>query len=179
MLSYRENLQQNPNPPNANFIRAYSVDSPSMIKTAMFEAPDIPGAADVIAWFGYWPTFHDAEVLSITLDRSDGSRVAIHAFEMTAEVDTRGRYVLAKHAVVTFYLEGFPRDKYGITNTRIDFFNSQNVLSSASVNKIPEGFDLVLEGIYGVDGSITCEHLSIKLEPGIPQGSMYQVGARK
>jgi hypothetical protein len=29
----------------------------------MFEAPDIPGAADVIAWFGYWPTFHDAGVL--------------------------------------------------------------------------------------------------------------------
>ena len=35
----------------------------------MFEAPDIPGAQDVIAWFGAWPTFHDAEVLSISLDR--------------------------------------------------------------------------------------------------------------
>jgi len=43
----------------------------------MLEAPDIPGAADVIAWFGYWPHFHDAEVLSITLDRSGESQVAI------------------------------------------------------------------------------------------------------
>jgi len=70
------------------------------------EVPGIPGAAEVVAWFRYWPTFHDAEVLSITLDRSRGSTVAIHAFEMTPEVRD-GQYVLAKHAVVTFCLEGF------------------------------------------------------------------------
>jgi hypothetical protein len=82
----------------------------------MFEAPDIPGAADVVAWFGHWPTFHDAEVLSITLDRSGESRVAIHAFAKTAEVDSSGHYVTTKHAVVTFFLNGFPQDQTGITN---------------------------------------------------------------
>ena len=82
----------------------------------MFEPPDIPGAADVIAWFGYWPRFHDAEVLSITLDASAGARVVIRAFEMTTEVDASGHYVLAKHCVVTFLLEGFPTDPYGTTN---------------------------------------------------------------
>ena len=53
----------------------------------MFEAPDIPGATDVMAWFGYWPTFHDAEVLSIHLNRSSDSEVSLYAFEMTPEVD--------------------------------------------------------------------------------------------
>ena len=71
------------------------------IKT-MVKAPDIPGAADVVAWFGYWPSFHGAEVLSILLDRSAGAQVAIHAFDMTADLDAGGHYVLAKHAVVTF-----------------------------------------------------------------------------
>ena len=104
----------------------------------MFEAPDIAGAQDVIAWFGYWPTFHDAEVLSISLDRLSGCRVSVHAFETTAEIDSSGHYVLAKHAVVTFCMEGFPRDESGISNTRIEFFNNQNVLSSASVNARPE-----------------------------------------
>jgi len=120
----------------------------------MFEAPDIPGAQDVIEWFGCWPTFHDAEVLSISLDRLTGYRISIHAFEVTADVDSSGHYVLAKHAVVTFSMEGFPRDESGIANTRIEFFNQQNVLSCVSVKRRPEGYELALQGCYGVDASI-------------------------
>jgi hypothetical protein len=136
----------------------------------MFEAPEVPGAKDVIAWFGYWPTFHDAEVLSISLHRLSGCRVSIHASEMTTEVDSSGHYVLAKHAIVTFLMEGFPVGESGISNTRIEFFNHQNVLSNARVNKRPQGYELVLEGCYGVDGSIICERMSVALEPGVPRG---------
>jgi hypothetical protein len=136
----------------------------------MFDAPDIPGAAEVIAWFGYWPTFHDAEVISITLNRSGGARVALHAWEITPETDPSGQFVLAKHAVVTFRMEGFPRDVYGVTRTEIAFFNRQNVLSSAAVRKIQDGYELALEGIYGVDGSIFSERMSVMLEPGFPEG---------
>ena len=93
-----------------------------------------------MAWFGYWPRFHDAEVLSICLDRPGESRIAIYAFEMTPNLDSSGRYVLSKHAVVTFCLEGFTQDQRGITNTRVEFFNHQNVLSSATVNSTPEGY---------------------------------------
>ena len=139
----------------------------------MFEAPDIPGAVDVIAWFNRWPTFHDAEVLSISLNRLDGCQVAIHAFETTADIDSTGHYVCAKHAVVTFSLEGFPEDHDGVTNTRIEFFNHQNVLSSASVNKKPEGYELLLIGCYGVDGSIVSNRISVTLAPGIPTGSVF------
>ena len=51
----------------------------------MDEVPDIPGADDVVKWFGYWPTFHNAQILSITLNRSGESQVVIHAFERTSE----------------------------------------------------------------------------------------------
>lgn len=51
----------------------------------MNEVPDIPGAKDVSAWFGYWPTFHDAEVLSISLDRANGCVVSIRSFESRIE----------------------------------------------------------------------------------------------
>jgi hypothetical protein len=144
----------------------------------MFEAPDIPGAATVIAWFGQWPTFHDAEVMSITLDRLSECRVAIYAFETTREVDTNGHYRRAKDAVLTFCLEGFPRDQYGITNTRIEFFNHQNILSSASVNKIADCYELTLAGCYGVDGSIICERMSVKLEPGMPPARNCESGQK-
>ena len=105
----------------------------------------------------------------ILLDRSGESRIAIHAFETTPDVDSSGRYVLAKHAVITFCLEGFPQDQHGITNSRIEVFNHQNVLSSATVNTMPDGYELVLEGIYGVDGTIHCRRMSIELNPGVPQ----------
>jgi hypothetical protein len=140
----------------------------------VWEAPEVSGAEDVVAWFGYWPSFHDAEVLSISLDRVTGCRVSIHAFEMTQEVDSGGYYVNTKHAIVTFFMEGFPRDNSGISGTRIEAFNHQNVLSSASVKRLPEGYELVLEGCYGVDGSIVCERMSVTLEPGLPEGSIYQ-----
>jgi immunity protein 50 of polymorphic toxin system len=129
--------------------------------------PDIPGSDDVVRWFGYWPKFHDAEVVSITLNRSAGSTVEIYAFERASEVDTGGHYILSKHAVITFILEGFLMNDEGITNTRIDFFNHQNVLSSVSIEKISGGYILVLDGIFGVDGSISCKMLSVKVSPGV------------
>ena len=140
----------------------------------MIESPNIPGASDVTSWFGDWPTFHDAEVLSIHLDRLRGFEVVIHAFNMTSEVDAAGRYVLTKHALVTFRLEGFPQDEAGIVNTRIEGFNQQNVLSSASIHDRSGSYELRLEAIYGADCSIVCNRISVTLEPGIPTGSIYQ-----
>src|SRR5713101_7493668 len=134
-------------------------------KDERYTAPDIPGVAEVIAWFGYWPTFHDAEVLSIALNRSGVSQVAIHAWEITPEISASGHYILAKHAVVTFSLEGFPENEQGIVNTEVAHFNQQNVLSSARVNKRSGGHESVLEGIYGVHGRIACERMAVKLEP--------------
>lgn len=132
------------------------------------DTPSIPGAEAVVQWFGHWPSFHDAEVLSITLNRSTGTTVELHAFLRTSELDDRGYYVLAKHAVVTFVLEGFPLDEEGITTTRIDYFNHQNVLMSLDVEKTDAGFKLSLYGCFGVDGVIGCERLSVKLQPGVP-----------
>ena len=64
-------------------------------------------------------------VKSISLDRSGASRVEIYAFERTSEVDMNGHFVRAKHAVVAFFLEGFPLDQRGISNTRIGYFSEQ------------------------------------------------------
>lgn len=51
----------------------------------------------VVQHFGYWPTFHDAEVLSLTLDRDaqvGGTGptliLLVHGFEITSEVAQAG-----------------------------------------------------------------------------------------
>ena len=131
----------------------------------MFETPIIPGAADVVAHFGYWPTFHDAEVLSVTLDCDRGATVAIHCFHMTRDVEPSGHYRLEKHSLVTFHLEGFPVNEFGISETSLAYFRFQNVLSSAEVKRLGEGYQLVLEAAVGLDGVLVCERISVSIEP--------------
>ncbi|MBI1792171.1 MAG: hypothetical protein HYR60_32000 [Acidobacteria bacterium] len=51
---------------------------------------EVPGTSELIAWFGYWPSFHDAEVLDLELHRTGQSTIRIHAFETTGQVNTQG-----------------------------------------------------------------------------------------
>jgi len=90
--------------------------------------------------FGRFPTFHDSEVLRITLDRGErGSfgpslEVAIHLFEMTADVDENNKFVLKNHVSVVFRFSE-------ITNLRIDDFNSQNVINELIIDRHSEQKD--------------------------------------
>lgn len=136
----------------------------------MTQCPSIEGADNVVRWFGYWPTFHDAEVLSVVLNRTGKSRVEVHAFETTSDVDSTGHFISTKHAIVTFELEGHVSDEVG--STCLKWFNHQNVLSSLTVRPAVSGYELILEGIFGVDGSLFCERLTVAVEPGIPPDSI-------
>jgi len=130
------------------------------MEAMMPEAPDFPGAADVVRWFGYWPTFHDAEVLSIRFDRESGCKVAIYTFESGPDTDAAGFYVRRKDAVVTFSMEGFAPDN----QNRVESFNGGNVLFGARVHHRPDGYELELDGCFGVEGSIVCERMSVTIE---------------
>src|SRR5262252_5018393 len=88
----------------------------------------IPGADKLIAVFGYWPSFHDAEVHSMNLDRrpqADGYgptlEAMIHAFEMNSEVGADGCYVLRHHVLVHFRF-------HDVVELQLEAFNCQNVL---------------------------------------------------
>jgi hypothetical protein len=69
--------------------------------------------------------------------------------------------VTAKHAVVTFVLEGFPLDSEGIVNTRIEYFNQQNVLVHVAIETVPNGSALMLNGIFGVTGQIVARAFAL------------------
>jgi hypothetical protein len=122
---------------------------------------EIPGASDLFAWFGFWPTFHDGEVLSLHLDRAGPSRVRVHTWERTNELDSRRHYVLRKHVVVAFILED-------ISDLELDRFSCQNVVSSMTLARDPNGFELELWPCYGLSGKIKARSVRIELEPGMP-----------
>jgi hypothetical protein len=128
----------------------------------MHELPeDIPGALDLLAWFGHWPSFHDAEILSIHLNRRGESAVTVHTRHRTNEVDSRGYFVLTKHVVVTFTLEG-------ILTVELGDFNHQNVISGLGVEKTTTGYRLTLHPCFGAQGSLEAKGIRITIQPGDP-----------
>ena len=75
---------------------------------ATFEIPAaIAGAQELHDWFGYWPSFHDSEIVSLHLNRTNPSALKIHSWHTTSEVDEAGYYVQTKHAVIEFLIETF------------------------------------------------------------------------
>jgi len=121
----------------------------------------VDGAKNVRDWFGYWPTFHDAEVIHLHLNRKGASSLAIHTWEITSEVDEHGYYVLTKHVVVEFLM----KDVFGLS---LNGFSHQNVLFGLAIEKIEDGYQITLDDSYGIAGTIDAKHVSIRLAPGKP-----------
>lgn len=120
---------------------------------------DVDGADALFNWFGYWPSFHDAEIISIELNRRDTSSLSVHTWEITNEVDDEGYYGLRKHAVVTFLLDG-------ILDLELSGFSHQNVIFGLEISRVDGGFRLELDPCYGLAGNLTAAKLRIQIQPG-------------
>jgi hypothetical protein len=114
------------------------------------------------AIFGRWPTFHDAEVLRVRLDRSGPSGptldVVIHVFEMTDDVDPTGCYVRQHHTEVTLRFDG-------IDELKLEAFNTQNVLAGLEISEIeqPGGsrFRVSMASLYGMAAEFECVRATV------------------
>jgi hypothetical protein len=121
------------------------------------------------AIFGYWPSFHDAEVLTMHLDRAGDDRpsldVRVHVFEMTDQVDERGFYVLRKHTLVTLRFAD-------ILLSNLRWFNHQNSLSGLGIFATEEAdvdgraIGVSFGSNYGVEADLICRRaIVVAVEP--------------
>lgn len=125
---------------------------------------EIEGSEKLTQLYGSWPSFHDAEILNLTLDRSGPDaptlKIQIHVFEMTSEMDPAGHFVLRDHRVVTLL---FTR----VMLEELRGFNEQNVIFSMDISSIDSGkdegrhFSVDLSPSYGVGGSFECERVVV------------------
>jgi Immunity protein 50 len=122
--------------------------------------------------FGTWPSFHDAEVVAVRLDRSGMSgpemEADIHVFEMTPEVTPEGFYRLRNHTLVTLLFTG-------IEGLSMDDFNQQNVLSDLVLKDTSERqpdvleWEVVFAASFGLAAKFLCEAISVlRAEPFQP-----------
>lgn len=139
----------------------------------------IAGAEKLIGVFGYWPSFHDAEVTEVLLQRGGGPDscpvliATIHVFETTREVSSTGHYVCRHHSQV--------RIKFtDISELQLEHFNHQNALSGLGIEHAPDSdgksaaFHVSLLSAYGLDGTFACRSIElVSVTAGIPPGSVY------
>src|SRR6202030_3838275 len=80
--------------------------------------------------FGYWPSFHDANVISYAGPTAGRPTIdlILHTWEMTSEVDAKGYYVLRKHSLVTFHFAG-------VHSTSLERFDSGNILFGMDITR--------------------------------------------
>ncbi len=133
-----------------------------------FDPGSLEGAQAVVTFFGKWPSFHDAEVVSISLKRNDICRFSIHTFTITSELDRSGRYQTTNHGIVTFEIAE-------IHSLLLKDFNEQNVLSGLEISQEDDGtikFDM--SSLYGLDGFISGRRACVSVEAGIPPDSAYK-----
>ncbi|HEY2170574.1 MAG TPA: Imm50 family immunity protein [Candidatus Angelobacter sp.] len=117
--------------------------------------------------FGRWPSFHDAEVVSMELCRNltgiprPTLKARIHAFEMTSEVNNRGYYVLRNHVLVGFIFRAI--DEFSMNG-----FNQQNALWSLDILDITSRqlefleFEVHFASSFGVEATFKCHSVEIE-----------------
>ncbi len=120
-----------------------------------FQVPEtLSGKDAVVEWFGGWPDFHDAEVVSLALARSGESLLRIYP------------YYPAKPAMVDFVLEQ-------VTDLELADFSGQNVISGLSVEGRTdqtgqEATRISMGPCFGLSGWIDAKRVRLQVIPGQP-----------
>jgi immunity protein 50 of polymorphic toxin system len=123
--------------------------------------PKIHGADSVVSWFGEWPSFHDAEILEIHLDRERASWLKLHACLLTTETyqkDGKQYFRTERHAAVTFKFAE-------IVDVGLADFSGQNVIFGLTIERKEESYRLTLHPCYGLNGYIEARQLSVEVSP--------------
>ncbi|MGB8061766.1 MAG: Imm50 family immunity protein [Candidatus Sulfotelmatobacter sp.] len=124
----------------------------------------IVGARELLDWFGYWPEFHDAEVIRFHLELGGPSFLQVHTWEMTNTVTAAGFYELRKHVEVEFLLND-------VINVNLQDLREHSILLSLEITRSDSGFRLDLSSAYGLCGTIEAQQVSVRITPGKPSGT--------
>jgi len=125
--------------------------------------PPIPGADRVAAWFGLWPSFHHAEILSLHLNQRSPSLIRIHTWNVSDESDRGGQHVRDREAIVVFELATLM-----LVHMEAEDVDRNDVIQGLSVEETEKGgYRLRLLPWRGLSGEIVAQELAVRIEVGM------------
>ncbi len=119
--------------------------------------------------FGYWPSFHDAEVHRLTLDRGSfdlekqvaiavSMKVAIEFWEMSSEVDYKGHFVHTRRTRAMLKFDN-------VEAVHIVGFNHQNAIQGLWIERVIEEnrtfFKITFDSAYGLESTFSCSAIEV------------------
>lgn len=124
----------------------------------------------VIQRFGYWPSFHDAEVLKVTFEANPGYRATVtfllETHEFINELDSRGYYKQVNNCRIELNFTG-------IHEMHFEDFSHQNIIFGLELKEAGEFIECAFDSSVGLVASIVAEEsivLSlVPVEPEIEQ----------
>ena len=127
----------------------------------------IVGANKVVEALGYWPTLHDAEVVSFAAERAlpvksgySSFRMVVHvrAYTTVGEGTTQYAQVLSASVLIHFLFSG-------ACDFEFSGFNHQNVINAIVVTPIvtnePANLHVEIESIWGFGGVLRCSRIEV------------------
>ncbi len=134
-------------------------------------APLINGSEKLTRVFGYWPSFHDAEILELHFFRGDVRpdegiykfpllKLKIHTWELTNEINPQGYLVRRHHTITTI-------DFCDVSGFQMEVFNHQNAVFALSITSQHrlEGpspyFAVEVEPAFGMGASFKCLRIEV------------------
>ena len=128
----------------------------------------IVGTESVVEALGYWPTFHDAEVISFSAERGlpfkkDYSvarlSVQVRKYELFGEGTASYEQRLQKNLLIHFAFRG-------ACEFELSDFNHQNVINSLTVSLLHNdevaNLHVEIESIWGFGGSLRCSSAEVE-----------------
>jgi len=128
----------------------------------------IIGTESVIAALGYWPSFHDAEVIAFSAERAlpfkrdeTIAHLAVHVrqYESVGEGTAQYEQILRKSILVRLAFKG-------ACDFDLSDFNHQNVINAITVSAsgVSESAGLLvnIESIWGFGGSLRCQSVEVE-----------------
>jgi hypothetical protein len=131
----------------------------------------IEGSKKLTDIFGYWPSFHDAEVIELTLWRGDVEpeasryifpvlKARLHVWELTKDVNSKGFLVSKHHTLTTLRF-------HDVNEFRMEGFNHQNAILGLSITRQDrsEGptpvFAVHFNPAHGMGASFICSRVEV------------------
>jgi hypothetical protein len=131
----------------------------------------IDGGRKLTDIFGYWPSFHDAEVIEVGLWRGDVEpeagryvfpilKVQLHVWELTEDTNSKGFLISRYHTLTTLRF-------HDINEFQMEGFNHQNAILGLSIARQDrsEGptpvFAVHFNPAHGMGASFICSRVDV------------------
>jgi hypothetical protein len=131
----------------------------------------ISGSENLTGIFGYWPSFHDAEIIDLHFWRGDVDpakeklvfpvlTVTFHLWELTSEVDSKGHLVLRHHTRCALRF-------HDVSDFSMEGFNQQNAIFGLSIEQgesidgQPPLFSIIFEPAMGMGARFRCFRIEV------------------